>query len=211
MLYFTEGLLVCLYFVLFFFFKQKTAYEMRISDWSSDVCSSDLEPKAIPIGRSERGRWVSLRSTHPTLASRGDPPDNRPVGAAMAAMAFREEHRGHCRSHKSTCGSGLVPDAVPGCLPHLTEVALQVKPSRRRNRLPAVAFAPRHGVAEEVVRFAPHAQVAEHQFAVGHLRAHEAVVEPGQPARGGDVLRFGQRLRVRAMALEHHRDRKSVV
>src|SRR3546814_14976998 len=28
--------------VLFFFFKQKTAYDMRISDWSSDVCSSDL-------------------------------------------------------------------------------------------------------------------------------------------------------------------------
>src|SRR3546814_8331506 len=31
----------CLYY--FFFFKQKTAYEMRISDWSSDVCSSDLQ------------------------------------------------------------------------------------------------------------------------------------------------------------------------
>src|SRR3546814_4950158 len=29
---------------MFFFFKQKTAYEMRISDWSSDVCSSDLIP-----------------------------------------------------------------------------------------------------------------------------------------------------------------------
>src|SRR3546814_1808333 len=29
-------------FLFFFFFKQKTAYEMRISDWSSDVCSSDL-------------------------------------------------------------------------------------------------------------------------------------------------------------------------
>src|SRR3546814_2507910 len=29
---------------LCFFFKQKTAYEMRISDWSSDVCSSDLRP-----------------------------------------------------------------------------------------------------------------------------------------------------------------------
>src|SRR3546814_7070638 len=28
---------------IFFFFKQKTAYEMRISDWSSDVCSSDLQ------------------------------------------------------------------------------------------------------------------------------------------------------------------------
>src|SRR3546814_2319808 len=31
----------------FFFFKQKTAYEMRISDWSSDVCSSDLHAAAV--------------------------------------------------------------------------------------------------------------------------------------------------------------------
>src|SRR3546814_4695574 len=31
-------------YMLFFFFKQKTAYDMRISDWSSDVCSSDLDP-----------------------------------------------------------------------------------------------------------------------------------------------------------------------
>src|SRR3546814_7084296 len=30
------------FYVFFFFFKQKTAYELRISDWSSDVCSSDL-------------------------------------------------------------------------------------------------------------------------------------------------------------------------
>src|SRR3546814_3079637 len=39
----------CLYYiqscVVFFFFKQKTAYEMRISDWSSDVCSSDLQDR----------------------------------------------------------------------------------------------------------------------------------------------------------------------
>src|SRR3546814_4230013 len=34
----------------FFFFKQKTAYEMRISDWSSDVCSSDL--LIYPVSRS---------------------------------------------------------------------------------------------------------------------------------------------------------------
>src|SRR3546814_6324068 len=33
---------MCLTRYVFFFFKQKTAYEMRISDWSSDVCSSDL-------------------------------------------------------------------------------------------------------------------------------------------------------------------------
>src|SRR3546814_14657774 len=40
--------------ILFFFFKQKTAYEMRISDWSSDVCSSDL------IGRGKRRARVGL-------------------------------------------------------------------------------------------------------------------------------------------------------
>src|SRR3546814_2733585 len=34
---------------LFFFFKQKTAYEMRISDWSSDVCSSDLHGEKTMI------------------------------------------------------------------------------------------------------------------------------------------------------------------
>src|SRR3546814_2434654 len=34
--------------MLFFFFKQKTAYEMRISDWSSDVCSSDLVRVGLP-------------------------------------------------------------------------------------------------------------------------------------------------------------------
>src|SRR3546814_1341825 len=40
---------VCGYmFLFFFFFKQKTAYEMRISDWSSDVCSSDLA--GVPDG-----------------------------------------------------------------------------------------------------------------------------------------------------------------
>src|SRR3546814_4755884 len=36
----------------FFFFKQKTAYEMRISDWSSDVCSSDLAE--VPAGHFDQ-------------------------------------------------------------------------------------------------------------------------------------------------------------
>src|SRR3546814_15156017 len=35
---------------VFFFFKQKTAYEMRISDWSSDVCSSDLQESGLVCG-----------------------------------------------------------------------------------------------------------------------------------------------------------------
>src|SRR3546814_10494602 len=38
--------------LFFFFFKQKTAYEMRISDWSSDVCSSDLDR-----------RWQDIRAS----------------------------------------------------------------------------------------------------------------------------------------------------
>src|SRR3546814_4025375 len=42
-------ILFIVFVCLFFFFKQKTAYEMRISDWSSDVCSSDLKAPARMI------------------------------------------------------------------------------------------------------------------------------------------------------------------
>src|SRR3546814_6740300 len=41
---------------MFFFFKQKTAYEMRISDWSSDVCSSDLRGEVERLGAIGRHR-----------------------------------------------------------------------------------------------------------------------------------------------------------
>src|SRR3546814_6017599 len=51
----------------FFFFKQKTAYEMRISDWSSDVCSSDLSPadndpfqQSIAAGRLHKLKAMDL-------------------------------------------------------------------------------------------------------------------------------------------------------
>src|SRR3546814_5578092 len=48
---YTLGSIYVLRIYLFFFFKQKTAYEMRISDWSSDVCSSDLiEPREVSAG-----------------------------------------------------------------------------------------------------------------------------------------------------------------
>src|SRR3546814_4222392 len=42
--------MIVLYY--FFFFKQKTAYEMRISDWSSDVCSSDLKTPGKTANKS---------------------------------------------------------------------------------------------------------------------------------------------------------------
>src|SRR3546814_4697523 len=43
-------------YVFFFFVKQKTAYELRISDWSSDVCSSDLRPPSQGRLRRHGGR-----------------------------------------------------------------------------------------------------------------------------------------------------------
>src|SRR3546814_8744251 len=42
--------------VVFFFFKQKTAYEMRISDWSSDVCSSDLTDQVAAVQQGANRR-----------------------------------------------------------------------------------------------------------------------------------------------------------
>src|SRR3546814_4557857 len=48
---------LCLAFI--FFFKQKTAYELRISDWSSDVCSSDLRAD-FPIDPMAHGQRIEL-------------------------------------------------------------------------------------------------------------------------------------------------------
>src|SRR3546814_3168613 len=58
--------------VLFFFFKQKTAYELRISDWSSDVCSSDLFGLRGPLGEflaEQLGVVFAFRWTGAALAS----------------------------------------------------------------------------------------------------------------------------------------------
>src|SRR3546814_8883382 len=43
-----------------FFFKQKTAYEVRISDWSSDVCSSDLWKEIVKAYEYDKGSYVVL-------------------------------------------------------------------------------------------------------------------------------------------------------
>src|SRR3546814_14665675 len=60
-----------------FFFKQKTAYEMRISDWSSDVCSSDLD-----AGAGARATRARRRKRTPRL--RGGRPDAGRSGAGAA-------------------------------------------------------------------------------------------------------------------------------
>src|SRR3546814_2322870 len=57
--------------LFFFFFKQKTAYEMRISDWSSDVCSSDLAawiPEILQDKDLLRGQAFSKVGLHSALA-----------------------------------------------------------------------------------------------------------------------------------------------
>src|SRR3546814_15187720 len=57
---------MCVVVLFVFFFKQKTAYEMRISDWSSDVCSSDLLDAAAgraAVGACCQGFWLSVTST----------------------------------------------------------------------------------------------------------------------------------------------------
>src|SRR3546814_15981934 len=82
------------YYCVFFFFKQKTAYEMRISDWSSDVCSSDLRRKPtssssarIPARRPARPRsWESGRSPKENGWRSSGEPDARRYCNAEGAM-----------------------------------------------------------------------------------------------------------------------------
>src|SRR3546814_9197995 len=72
--------------LLFLFFKQKTAYEMRISDWSSDVCSSDLTVLRLQYvaiaGDDERG--LCVRDGEHSFQT----PQN-----AVGPPVFRELHR----------------------------------------------------------------------------------------------------------------------
>src|SRR3546814_9463856 len=80
---------------LFVFFKQKTAYEMRISDWSSDVCSSDLDVERNAeedVGRAlvELERQFAVRDVR-----------------LEEAMARRERHR--VEIARVPCGDDLAP------------------------------------------------------------------------------------------------------
>src|SRR3546814_1687540 len=73
----------------FFFFKQKTAYEMRISDWSSDVCSSDLPEQPGPsqlVDRQGHGRRFADREGRATAWG-----DRRYDD--LAALAARQDSR----------------------------------------------------------------------------------------------------------------------
>src|SRR3546814_2143092 len=146
----------------FFFFKQKTAYEWRIRDWSSDVCSSDLDsaravarplrarPRAGPRRRTAGcGAPVPRRdgtALLPRIGRRGaDPvPRNRaarrrrPVGGRQAAFPAG----GACRAPRGAYAAGALPAHVGQRRP------AAVAPHRPRNRRTgAVLRAPRNARA----------------------------------------------------------------
>src|SRR3546814_11081935 len=89
--------MLLVYISFIFFFKQKTAYEMRISDWSSDVCSSDL------AGRSGRSLYADRR--------RPQWPGLHRVGRLRRSRNLRHRPRGRSEERRvgkecvSTCRS----------------------------------------------------------------------------------------------------------
>src|SRR3546814_16782709 len=101
-------------FCYFFFCKQKTAYEMRISDWSSDVCSSDLPTR-------RRREPCRLRRARSTASCRGDPSSARSApmrrrgsagssgnsvrGGSPSRRGNRSEERRVGKESVSTCRS----------------------------------------------------------------------------------------------------------
>src|SRR3546814_6471689 len=107
---------------MFFFFKQKTAYEMRISDWSSDVCSSDLrllDPDILNIGVLEIDCIASEVCLNPPLEvlergafeTKPRPTEGSAAVIIIAAAAFvRSEERRVGKECVSTCRSRWSPN-----------------------------------------------------------------------------------------------------
>src|SRR3546814_10113223 len=95
--------------VMFLFFKQKTAYEMRISDWSSDVCSSDLGRRA----QARAGRPGGGRGGPPQRAAPGSQAPERDAAAdrldLRGARPGRSEERRVGEECVSTCRSRWSP------------------------------------------------------------------------------------------------------
>src|SRR3546814_1401499 len=114
--------------IFFFFFKQKTAYEMRISDWSSDVCSPDL-PADIPPSTRAVYRKKDCTSFEPIGTSRRDAPlRNRGRRTKIPALRARvaapprrcdlPHERGRQRSAERRVGKECVSTCRSRCSPY---------------------------------------------------------------------------------------------
>src|SRR3546814_11913490 len=102
--------------MIFFFFKQKTAYEMRISDWSSDVCSSDLHV-AFPH-RVETALPFAPGQIPIPDPGKDQHPERQILQSGTVAFDHRFGRGGECADHLSEVLNALgggpdVPDAVP--------------------------------------------------------------------------------------------------
>src|SRR3546814_1780189 len=109
------------FIVLFCFFKQKTAYEMRISDWSSDVCSSDLARLTALVRRS-RG-WQAPRMQCGSLVYDSEsrafsldgailhltPREHAALAVLVSRSGLRSEERRVGKECVSTCRSRWSP------------------------------------------------------------------------------------------------------
>src|SRR3546814_5669529 len=96
-------LIECYGYCVLFFFKQKTAYEMRISDWSSDVCSSDLASTLSRLDNIEDWRSAAFRRSGRLPIS---PPRS---GKCLASKRLRSEERRVGKECVSTCRSRWSP------------------------------------------------------------------------------------------------------
>src|SRR3546814_17266777 len=102
----------CFSRLMIFFFKQKTAYEMRISDWSSDVCSSDLAQLIDAFG-GENGEWFSASAAKTIgegLPVRGRNDGTRIDNAVKAGQEILILHP-LVQATFSSCRISGVPDA----------------------------------------------------------------------------------------------------
>src|SRR3546814_15200761 len=114
--------------VLVFFFKQKTAYEMRISDWSSDVCSSDLPRPMRPTAIAAMAPDHRVRACFDSCVGMG-------VEPWMQACAWYEASRSAAR-HRWTCRkSRPAPDALQDRKRDVKgkSVSVRVDPGGRRS------------------------------------------------------------------------------
>src|SRR3546814_1345254 len=99
-------LVLCFVYSCVFFFKQKTAYEMRISDWSSDVCSSDLLSKfgSRYLRENQNGKYDSLTWPDHHLHPNSALPDRH-----CRSQEHRSEERRVGKECVSTCRSRWSP------------------------------------------------------------------------------------------------------
>src|SRR3546814_13009286 len=136
-----SGLPLC-FCVFVCFFKQKTAYEMRSSDWSSDVCSSDLfEGPVFTLANPESAKWATISRDAAVLPVGRDNALDL-VGGAPACVDRITLADGRALTWKPAGGDRLTvtlpaPPAAPDPLtppvhPQGGGEAVRVRPAERR-------------------------------------------------------------------------------